>query len=195
MKITSKSEFFKLWKLNVLGNRTNLWDNEIDAFDSGKPEIGFREIGKAGGGAWEKVPRDQVLDTAEYWRSQGRKFVMDDGCPDWCRTLQGEICRTHRGLEGFLDTTGKLPMRPAIAAGHMKSYSYVMVSYLLNKFMDPSSRDDIEMLLEMYPEATIEFSSFSIDVGVMSNRNTLLWEVRNYVWLLCTLTSIGFLSL
>ena len=180
MIISSKAIFFELWKLNVLGNRTNLWTDPIEAFDSGKPEIGFRQIGKSGGGKWCKVPRKDVFEEAARWIEEGRKFVMDDGAPDQYRTLQGEICRTEYGLYGFLDTVGKLPMRPAIAAGHMKSYSYVMVNYLLDKYMDPSSRDDIEMLLELYPTATIEFSSFSIDVGVFPNRNTIFWEVRDF---------------
>ena len=57
MQIRSKAEFFRLWEAGVLGNRTNLWRDPQDAYDSGAPEIGFREIGRAGGGAWEKVPR------------------------------------------------------------------------------------------------------------------------------------------
>jgi len=184
VKISSKNEFFRLWKLGVLGNRTRLWDNPYhawnDSLELNIKELGFRQIGKAGGGAWEKGPREDVFEIADRWGREGRKFIIDDGAPDWCRTLQGEICRTHRGMEGYLDTIGKLPMRPAMAAGHMKSYTYVMVNYLLNKYMDASSRDDIEMLLEIYPEATIEFSCFGIDCGVFPNRSTIIWEVRNY---------------
>lgn len=180
MQIPNKREFFRLWEAGVLGNRTNIWRDPIEAYRSGAPEIGFREVGKSGGGAWTRCPRAEVFDVAKQWRNHGRNFIMDDGCPDEKRTLQGEICRTFRGLEGFLDIGAKLAMRPAIAAGHMRSYRGAHVHALLERFMDPSSRDDLEMLLELYPDATIEFTSFSVDVGVFPNRNTILWETRNY---------------
>lgn len=180
MIIPNKREFFRLWEAGVLGNRTNLWRDPNDAFDSQAPEIGFREIGKSGGGAWEKVPRHLVFQTAKYWRLRGRNFIMDDGCPDEHRGLQGEVCRTYRGLEGYLDVDGGLPMRQAAAAGKFKSYSPTETLALLDRFMDPSSKDDLFMLLDLYPDATVEFSTFRVDVGVFPNRNTLFWETRNY---------------
>jgi hypothetical protein len=106
---------------------------------------------------------------------------MDDGAPDDCRTIQGEICRVpHLGLTGYLDTVGKLPMRPAMAAGHMRHCSALTTLSLCDRYMDPSSRDDLDILLELYPDATIEFSCFGRNVGVFPHRNTLFWEVRNY---------------
>jgi hypothetical protein len=184
MKIISKTQFFDLWEAGVLGNRTRLWRDPFlcvtDCLDLRIDIVGFRELGKTGGGAWERVPLNKVLITARKWQDAGRKYIMDDGCPDDKRILQGEICRTWRGLEGFLDTNCKLPMRPAIAAGHMRHCTYATVNALLDKFMDPSSREDLETLLELFPDATIEFSSFSVDVGVIPNRRTLFWEVRNY---------------
>lgn len=180
MQIRNKAEFFKLWKEGVLGNRTNLWEDPYDAFASEAKEIGFREIGKTGGGHWEKVPKDEVFITARRWQKAGRIFLMDDGCPDWCRTIQGEICETYRGIQGFLDTVGQLPMRPAMAAGHMKHYNELDTRLLVRKHMDPSSQDDLWDLLEKYPDATIEFSCFGVNVGVFPRRNTIFWEVRNY---------------
>ena len=180
MIIPNKAEFFRLWEAGVLGNRTNIWRHPEEAYLSGAPEIGFREVGRAGGGAWTRCPREQVFDVARQWSSLGRKFIMDDGCPDEKRLIQGEICRTYRGLEGYIDVGAKLPMRGAAAAGHMKNYSGSMVAWLTQKYMDPSSLDDLYMLLDLYPDATIEFTTFSVDVGVFPNRNTLFWETRNY---------------
>lgn len=169
-----------MWEQGLLGNRTSLWRDPQMAYDSGAPEIGFREVGKSGGGAWERGPRVQVFEIAERWRAAGRRFVMDDGAPDEKRTLQGEVCRTARGLESFLEVGGGLPMRQAIAAGYMKPRGYLATKVLLDIYMDPSSRDDLDQLLELFPEATVEFSCFSVDVGVFPNRNVLFWEVRNY---------------
>lgn len=184
MKITNKKQFFGLWKAGVLGNRTRLWDDPIKCFADclvlDIRTVGFREVGKTGGGAWERVPLSKMLVTARKWQDAGRSFIMDDGCPDEKRVLQGEICRTHRGLEGFLDVQSILPMRPAIAAGHMRHCSYATVNALLDKFMDSNSRDDLEMLLELYEGHTVEFTTFSVDVGVFPCRNTLMWETRAY---------------
>jgi hypothetical protein len=105
---------------------------------------------------------------------------MDDGCPDSERVMQGEICRTFRGLEGYIDVGATLPMRQAAAAGHMKNYSGSTVRYLLDRYMDPSSIDDLYALLDLFPDATVEFTTFRVDVGVFPNRNTLFWETRNY---------------
>lgn len=105
---------------------------------------------------------------------------MDDGAPDHKRTLQGEVCRTERGLQGFLEIGGHLPMRQAMAAGLMKHYGYLQTKLLLDRYMDPSSRDDLDALLERYPDAAIEFTCFSVNAGVFPNRNCIFWEVRNY---------------
>jgi hypothetical protein len=194
MKVKSKFIFFEMWEAGVLGNRTQLWRNPDDAYQWGYetalahgfrdlryPKIGFREIRTgAGQGKWQKVSWPLVPYTAETWRKEGRKFILDDGAPDQFRTLQGELCRTYRGLEGYLDTVGKLPMRPAMAAGHMRHCTGAMVNALLDRFMDASSRDDLRDLLDLYPDATIEFSSFSRDVGILPGRNTLFWETRDY---------------
>ncbi|MCG3776219.1 MAG: hypothetical protein JW395_3071 [Nitrospira sp.] len=180
MIIRNKAEFFRLWEAGVLGNRTNLWHDPQEAYDSGAPQIGFRQIGSAGGGAWERVDRKDVFECAGRWQKAGRIFIMDDGCPDEKRTLQGEVCRTERGMEGFLDVRSILPMRQAIAQGHMRHTTYAVTRALLVKFMDPSSRDDLDALLDLYPDASIEFTCFSVNVGVFPGRNTLFWETRNY---------------
>jgi hypothetical protein len=184
LRIANKAEFFQLWKAGVLGNRTNLWTRPEDALRgvlaSGAKRIGFRQIGSAGGGAWEDCAPSAVFEVFDRWTAAGRKFLMDDGCPDHLKTFQGEICRTYRGLEGFFDTTARYPMRRATAEGDMRPYSGAMVNALLERFMDPSSRDDLRDLLDLYPDATVEFTCFSVDVGVYPNRNTIFWETRNY---------------
>ena len=191
MKIRNKAEFFDLWEKGVLGNRTRLWRDPHDAYVWGSeqsckntsgiwlPEIGFREIGKSGGGAWTKVPWACVPSTSSMWESLGRKFIMDDGAPDNKRTLCGEIARTYRGLEGTLGVV-QMPMREAMKKGLLLPRTGATVLALLDKYMDPSSRDDLNDLLDLYPDATVELSCFTVDVGVIPGRNTIFWEVRDY---------------
>ena len=203
MEIRSKRQFFAMWEAGLLGNRTRLWRDPLEAARWGMERdinrcmcasrdgrksfegtmIGFRELrkpGSAGAGKWERVPWMLVPETALQWKREGREFIMDDGCPDEYRTLQGEVVRTERGLEGFLDLEGKLPMRPAMAAGHMKHRSYLETRVLLERFMDPNSREDLDSILELFPDHAIEFSCFSVNVGIFPRRNTLFWETRLY---------------
>jgi hypothetical protein len=198
VEIRSKRQFFSLWEAGVLGNRTRLWRDPLEAFEWGRdnssfrawktgnwnhsdlPEIGFREIRSGvGAGKWEKVPWHRVLNTAERWTAEGRQFIMDDGAPDDKRTLCGEVCRTYRGWEGILGVV-QMPMREAMKRGLLLPRTGATVLALLDRYMDPSSRDDLDALLELYPDATIEFSCFTVDVGVFPGRNTIFWEVRNY---------------
>lgn len=190
MEIRSKEEFFRLWEQGVLGNRTRLWRNSHDAFDWGfqqrikkglDPEIGFRELRKsgAGSGKWEKVNWNSVLSTAKQWQAEGRNFIMDDTAPNDKTTLCGEICRTFRGLEGTLGVTG-CGMREAIKKGLLLPRSGATVLALLDRYMDDNSREDLNILLDLFPDATVELSCFTVDVGVFPNRNTLFWEIRNY---------------
>lgn len=194
MEIRSKAEFFALWEAGLLGNRTQLWRDPLEAALWGaqrslntnggllKPEIGFRELrkpGTSGAGKWQKVPWSKVRETAAVWRSEGRDFICDDGAPDDKRTLCGEICRTYRGLEGSLGVV-QCPMREAMAKGLLLPRSPATVMALIYRYMDPSSQDDLWQLLELYPNAAIELSCFTVNVGVFPRRNTIFWEVRDY---------------
>jgi hypothetical protein len=187
VRIRNKAEFFRLWEAGVLGNRTRLWRDPEEAYHWGReqgrglalPKIGFREIGKTGGGAWEKVPWSSVLLTAFRWQKLGRKFIMDDGAPDDKRTLSGEVCRTYRGLEGSLGVF-QIPMREAMAKGLLLPRSGSTILALLDRFMDPSSIADLHALLDLYPDAAVEFSCFTVNVGIFPGRNTIFWETRNY---------------
>jgi hypothetical protein len=196
VKVRSKAEFFQLWEAGMLGNRTRLWRDQQNAvnwaaarskkifgfYQPLQPEIGFREIrkaGSAGAGKWQKVPWGEVLATAEEWRAEGRNFIMDDGAPDDKRTLCGEICRSWNGLGGVLGVV-QMPMREAMAKGLLLPRTGAAINALLERYMDASSRDDLDGLMELYPDAAIEFSCFTVNVGVFPRRNTLFWEVRDY---------------
>lgn len=203
MRIKSKHEFFEKWEAGLLGNRTRLWRDPVEAYDWGLnrcserkwkagtlttltdfelPEIGFRELrkpGTVGKGAWEKVPWHQVLKTAARWKAEGREFIMDDGAPDDKRTLTGEICRSWNGLGGILGVV-QMPMREAMAKGLLLPRTGATILALLDRYMDPSSREDLNALLDLYPDAAIEFSCFTVNVGVFPHRNTIFWETRDY---------------
>lgn len=189
VKITSKRQFFDLWEAGVLGNRTMIWHDVEDALASGSPKIGFREVGKTGGGLWELVVRapnrddyaKTVREVATRWRMQGRRFILDNSVPNEKSTMQGEVCRTYQGLQSFLAIgRGLPPMRLSIAAGLHAHRNGCETNLLLDQYMDPSSRDDLRDLMDLYPDAAIEFTCFSVNVGNLPHRNTILWETRDY---------------
>ncbi len=84
-------------------------------------------------------------------------------------------------MQGFIAVGfGLPPMRITMAAGLHRHCGYLQTKVLLDRYMDPASRDDVDALLERYPDATIEFTCFTVNVGNIPGRNTMMWEVRNY---------------
>ena len=175
-RIGSKAEFFRLWRAGALGNRPRAWATAEEALASGAPMVGFRELGTFSG-VHEIVERAAIMATAARWR---RPFFIDEAAPDERNTLQGEICRTHRGWEGYLGVRTGRRMRAAMAEGLLTPRSTATVLALLARFVDPSSRDDLDALVDLFPEATIELAAYDIDVGVIPGRNMLVWECRDY---------------
>ena len=186
VEIRSKRSFYRRWIAGELGNRTQIFYTLQEAMKSGVEKIGFRELNRSGGGgAWERADRrEQVPEIHARWVAAGRQFLMDDGVPNDKTVLQGELVRTERGLRGYLAIRpeGELlpPMRISMARGMHREYSPLQVRLLLEKFMDPASRDDVDLLLDLYPDHVIEFACFEANVGNIPGRNTMIWEVRAY---------------
>ncbi|MFH1604430.1 MAG: hypothetical protein ABIH03_11050, partial [Pseudomonadota bacterium] len=168
VKIESKAEFFRLWRAGVLGNRPRAWETPEEAVASGVPVVAFREAGRPGG-LHEFVERDRVMAAAEAWRVAGRTFSLDETAPDDHVTLQGEVCRRYDGWHGYLALRSGLRMREAMGAGLMRPLRGAAVLALLDAYLDPSSRDDLDALLDLYPDAVVEFACYDHDVGVLPN--------------------------
>lgn len=180
MEILSKSHFFELMRKGALGNTLNSWTSVQSALDSGVTLFGMREIGFAGGGAHAIVSGAELPIRAYQWHTFGRRFLIDEAAPDSDVQLQGELCRGFYGLEGVLGVRTGCRMRQAMELNLLKPVRGAESLYLLRKFIDPSSLDDMEQIWDLYPEAVIEFASYPYDLGKIPGRNTLIWEVRNY---------------
>lgn len=180
-EIRSKAEFFRLWSTGMLGYKLRTWNSlaEFQAERNRPPVVGLRQVGAAGGGAFWVGPASQAFTTAEDWSSIGRRYVICEAAPDEKGTLQGEVCRTFRGLEGLLGYSRGLRMREALARGLLVPRSPVEIQVLLHSYMSAPSRDDLDALLDLYPDATVEFTCYG-DHNFDRGRNTIFWEVRNY---------------
>jgi hypothetical protein len=180
VEIRTKAEFYRLWEAGCLGNKLRTWRDPAEAYRSGAPVVGFREIGKAGGGKLQIVCREAIVPTAHDWRMDGRAYMICEAAPDERGTIQGEVMRGVGGWRGTLGLSTGLRMREAAARGLLVPRAGAAVVALMDRYMDPSSRDDVEDLLELYPDAVVEFTCYECMVGSLPGRNTIIWEVRNY---------------
>lgn len=179
MEIRSKARFYELMRAGCLGNTLRNWTTKEEALASGCELFGIREANVAGGGKHYIVPRKEL---GHYIFSLQRceiPFIIDEAAPDSDVMLQGEIIRTEKGWEGLLGIRTGLRMRESIARGLLRPYEGLRVKLLLDHFLDASSRDDVDAIFDLYPDAAVELASYPYRLGKL-RRNTLIWEVRNY---------------
>lgn len=180
MQITTKTEFFDLWNKGVLGFKLRTWESPEDALSSGVPSVGFRQLGVAGGGKFEIADPATILATASRWRSAGLRFMICESAPDERGTIQGEVCRGLGGWAGFLGpVVAGRRMRDSIRDGHITPRTPAETRFLLRTYLSPASLDDLDALLDLYPDATVELTAYG-DHDFGRGRNTIFWEVRNY---------------
>lgn len=180
-EIRTKREFYRLWEAGVLGNKLRTWRDPSFAYASGAPTLGLREVGASGGGKLSIVERADLLAEASKWNDEGRRYVICEAAPDRLATIQGEVMRAETGWAGTLGFVkdGKR-MRESMRDGDLAPMAGLAVLDLLRRHLDPNSLDDLYSLLDAYPDAVVELTSYSVAVGELPRRNTIFWEVRNY---------------
>lgn len=180
MKITSKHQMYELLLSGRLGNYARAWTSASEVLASGYwGEISLRAQRVRDPVKLYHVPADRLLDTLRQHGLQDREdLVFSEAPPDDKRVIQGELTVTERGL--YLNYTfARHPMRIAFREESRHAYGATAVQ-IVRDYVDPPSQDDLWDLLETYPGAVIEFSTFRVPVGVMRHRQTLIWEVRHY---------------
>ena len=178
--ITSKRQFYELWRAGLLGNRPETWESVEGALASGHQQFGVREAGVAGGGWFTMATRANLPEIVEKWRAAGKRYIIDGGAPNEVVTLQGEVIETDTGVEGLFAIRSGMTIREAMGRGLFKRVCGLRALLLIQQFMDPSSYEDLKAIFELYPRHAVEFACFPCNVGVLPSRNTLFWEVRQY---------------
>lgn len=95
--------------------------------------------------------------------------------------IQGELCHSVHGL-GAKVTFSPTPMRDAFTKNERIKYlGHFESRTLLNTYLDQASFDNMESLLENFPDHVIELTCARIGskIGVLG-WNTVIWEVRKY---------------
>lgn len=178
MKILSKAEYFRLAKTLVLGNQIAQWPGEDFYRDPPKNLTCVAVRGLTPDSrkyqAYDlTVPRALSL----LQRHGARNFLVDEQAPDHLSTVKGEIMRDERIVYMRYDQTPGLRMRQAYPI--MRHTWGLQALSLVRTQMDQPSWEQLHQLWDDYPDSIIEFSCYSIRVGIL-RLNTIFWEVRNY---------------
>lgn len=200
MKIEDKTTMYAKLKAGEFGNTIPQY-NSIEEWKNvvKKPESnlwGVRSLLKSSHGAKLNVPADQVEETAmKYFQGNVNISPMID--PFVTAMLQ----ITWASLAG---TEGHLVQRPVtlelMVSGilypkfdqgwnwvnsmrdpqRFQEWNGIRAVYILKHFLNENSYDDLQCLMEQYPESTIEMSCTNKCLGTIPHRNAVIWEVRNY---------------
>lgn len=176
LDITNKNRMYFLWKRGAFGNKVAHWDT-LGEFISSTYEgrCGFRstKIGSRNMGVFDS--KEELLKNHPV---TNEVLVYSEGTLSDTVIIQGEITRGISGLYLYYSTVKDM-MRPALAT--RTSYALRTEAHsILQTYCDPASYEDLMLLLDMYPDHVIEFSTFSHNLGIVPHRNTVIWEVRKY---------------
>jgi len=186
-KVKSKKECYQLYEAGLFGNKALTWNSYQDILDSSWR--GLICMRSKRGIARKKVQYDltleQTRDKIQEWEKLGireQDISFNQSMPNQDLLIQGEIMNNPFsqpfGLY-VLYTTVKKPMNLGLREQSLHT-SGLEALMLLKRNLWPSDYEDIRTLLELYPEAAIEFSTYNTVVGDIQNRNTVIWEVRNF---------------
>lgn len=182
--ITTKEQFYKLWKSLALGNRIEVFEN-IDEFlqsgFAGPISIRYREAGSPYKAFY--IPAHKVLDKVTEFCKRGAdrsKFTFNESTPDDCLILQGEVAYIYETGNGLTLTFNRKQCSMKEAMLHPEQATGLRAKMIMEYYMNPKSMDMIRDLFEIYPDDVIEFGIYNKNLGVLPGHNVVIWEVRNY---------------
>lgn len=179
--VTTKANFVKRYAKGEFGNCSPTWDSldTLDADDYDWPPGQLFHIRNrvAGGVTWYDLNSWQMIARWEQLELEGvaKSFYISCMCPTERTTFQGEVQQLGNHLSLFYSQVRK-PMRASLLEGG-RQVSGAVVPVMLRHFMDGTSYDWLQYLLEAYNGHVVEFTCLEVPWGTL-NWNTLFWEVR-----------------
>lgn len=172
MAILTKNDNITALNMGMFGNKLRFWTSPQTLVDSGfKGTVTVRDR-QTSGLCFYRV---NVQDAAS---TPVKEPYFNESAPDSSLVLQGEVQRDHRYLTLFYSTM-QAPMRTALREDGQHAYGLKAVT-ILKHFLWPSSYDDLWALFDVFDDHVIEFSAYRSSVGDCKNRNTVIWEVRQF---------------
>jgi len=182
-RINNKFSYYLLYENGLLGNKPFIWNSIEEIKKSGwKKEICIR--GRKGIAREKSRFNLTIEDAAKYvdqLKNEGippEKLTFNQSMPDEHLLIQGEIFR-DQNIYALTYTTVKKPMNRAFEEETLHAKGLTAINLIKGNLFS-TSYSDLQELFDFFPDSIIEFSSYDIDVGNLPNRNTIIWEVRNY---------------
>lgn len=161
------------------------FDNLVEAYNSGKLFMARRKVGVGGGGCIivnpavssfaDVLSHLSLLDSGNY-RSGNWQF--SSMMPDEDLVLQGYAMNGPRGVVLEYSTTPGLTMREAHPS--FTKVEGLRATMLLKEKLEPKDVDNLWWILDQYPTAVVEFTTYRYWIGSVPRSNTVIWEVRDY---------------
>lgn len=180
MVLTSKTDSYYHYSRGAFGNKLRTWATYEELINSdykGVLCIRYNEPGSRF--CRYDVPISEVGDRVKELIREGavfEKMVYSEMAPDSHLTIQGEFMRSIQYID-MLYSNEQVPMR---RTKEWKWITGVSALELIRSNFSPSSYEDLQALMDVYPDSIYEFSAYSCDVGSIPGRNVVIWEVRNY---------------
>lgn len=181
--IKNKADYYFLYERGFFGNKVLTW-NSLEEIEKSGWDKGICIRGTRG------IPRDKArynfnFEEAKNYVGQLKregippeKLTFNQSMPDEELTIQGEIMRSKNFYE-LTYSTIKEPMNRALEKETLHAEGLTALNLIKNNFC-PSSYANLQNLFDLFSDSVIEFSCYRIPVGNLKNRNTIIWEVRNY---------------
>lgn len=180
-RITDKTMALGMLRAGLFGNTLRTWATVADMRADGYagPVTMRYAVGNTPLCAY-RVTQEEIPERIEKWASNGAdagRIQFNESAPDDRLVVQGEVQRIPGGLV-LTYSRKRLPMRDALrTAERAKGLEALMI---LQRDLWPSDLSDVDALLDIYEDSVVEFSAYEVPVGCIPNRNTVIWEVRNY---------------
>lgn len=94
--------------------------------------------------------------------------------------FEGDVTRL---LGTGLVVCGNIDPAPGTWRKHMlkpREWRGSAARVLLDHLLNANSRDDLEVLLDEFPDHVVELTALSCEFGTCPGRNAVVWEVRRY---------------
>ena len=182
IEIKTKNFMYCLLKLKKFGNTFQIW-NSLEEWKKRNSEselFGIRCVNCYNGPFITDLPPDELEKYAIYFAEKGYSIVLYETSPKHLITIQGEVSKRRYTHDWELEySTKKEHMRKALSL-ERKSLKGLEAEYLIRKYFNENSFEDLLMVMDEFPDHVIEFTAYNKCVGVCQARNVVIWECRLY---------------
>ena len=181
--IAAKKEYYSLSESNFFGNKSQTWNSIEEIINSkwkGKICIRSKKGIERARTPFALTLEETILKVQEFKKEgiSAEELIFNESMPDEYLTIQGEVMRSTENYS-LVYSTVKAPMNIAFQKERLFAKGLIALN-LLKGNLCPSSYEGMQTIFDIFPDSVIEFSSYDINVGNIPNRNTVIWEVRNY---------------